>query len=99
MQPITLTIYGEQTSAPARMDTYQNPFNVGLGAVTTGTVDYTVQHTFDGVNWFDHPTLVNQIAEADGNYAFPVLQIRVVGNTGTTGSVAVTLIQAGMPGR
>lgn len=106
MQPIKLTINGVQNSRAAPMDTYQNPFNVGIGAVTDGTVDYTIQHTFDDVfnssvtpTWFDHPTLVSQIAEADGNYAFPVRAIRVIGNVGSTGAVTVTLIQAGMPGR
>lgn len=99
MQPITLKVFGEQTSAPAPMDTYQNPFNVGIGAVKTGSVDYTIQHTFDGTNWFNHPTLAAKIANADGNYAFPVQAIRVVGNSGSTGTVTVTLIQAGMPGR
>lgn len=70
-----------------------NPFNVGFGVVVSGTVDYTVQHTFDGANWFDHETIAAQTANADGNYAYPVAGIRVTVNSGT-GSATLTTIQA-----
>jgi hypothetical protein len=92
------------SSAVVPMDAYISPFNVGIGVVVTGTVDYTVQHTFDNVlakgysaasgNWFNHPTLLNQTANADGNYAFPVTGIRITLNSGT-GTVTMYVIQAG----
>lgn len=71
-----------------------NPFNVGFGVVLSGTVsDYTVEHTFDGTNWFAHEAVVNLAADADGNYAYPVASIRVTITTGT-GTATLTTIQA-----
>jgi hypothetical protein len=83
------------------MDTYINPFNVGFGVVVTGTVNYTVQHTFDNPQtnpsptWFNHPTVAALTASQDGNYAFPVAAIRVTVNSGA-GRVTMTVIQAGL---
>lgn len=82
------------------MNTNVTPFNVGFGVITDGVVDYTVQHTFDDpavgfVTWFNHPTVAAEIADADGNYAFPVTGIRVTMNDGA-GKVTLKLIQAGI---
>jgi hypothetical protein len=106
MRPITLTKTGAgASSSMAVTDHYQTPFNVGIGVVVSGTVNYTIQHTFDDVlnsavtpTWFSHPTLLNLTANADGNYAFPVRGIRVLVNSGA-GTATATVIQAGMPGR
>ena len=91
---------GVGASDPIVMNLNVTPFNVGFGVITTGSVDYTVQHTFDNPfvalsTWFNHPTVVGQIADADGNYAFPVTAIRVVMNAGD-GTVELKLIQAGI---
>ena len=56
------------------VNTNTNPCNIGFGVLVTGTVDYTVQHTFDDPatgfsTWFSHPTIASQAANADGNYA------------------------------
>lgn len=85
-------------------DVNKNPFNIGLGVTVSGTVTYTVQHTFDDVfasgfdpssaTWFDHPTLAADTANADGNYAYPVTGIRVSVTAGT-GTATLTIIQAG----
>lgn len=82
------------------MNTNTNPFNVGFGVIVSGVVDYTVQHTFDDpavgfTTWFNHPTIAAQIANADGNYAFPVTGIRVTVNSGA-GTATLKLIQAGI---
>jgi hypothetical protein len=105
MRPIVLTRTGSGSSNVAPMETYLNPFNVGIGVVVSGTVNYTIQHTFDNVQdpsvtptWFSHPTLASLAANADGNYAFPVTAIKVLVNSGT-GTATATLVQAGMPGR
>ena len=96
----TVSQTGTGSSAPIIMDTNKNPFNVGFGVVKTGTVDFTVQHTFDDPfgsisNWFNHPTVAAQIANADGNYAFPVTAIRITMNSGD-GTVTLKLVQAGI---
>lgn len=97
----TVTQSGAGSSTPIVMDTNKNPFNVGFGVIKTGTVDYTVQHTFDDpstgtfTTWFNHPTVAAQVANADGNYAFPVTAIRVTMNSGS-GSVVLKLLQSGV---
>lgn len=108
MRPITVTQAATGTlvsTAPISLDHYRSPFNVGLGVVVvSGTPTYTVQHTFDDVltstttpTYFDHPVLVSRTTSADGNYAFPVTAIRLSVVSGT-GTVRLTVIQAGMPG-
>lgn len=91
---------GAGSSSALVMNTNTNPFNVGFGVIASGTVNYTVQHTFDDpavgfTTWFNHPTIAAQIASADGNYAFPVTGIRVTVNSGD-GSATLKLIQAGV---
>lgn len=93
-------------SAPLVMNLNTTPFNVGFAVVVTGSPTYTVQHTFDSMSntdytatgfttWFNHPSVVNLTANADGNYAFPVSGIRV-NVTGGTGTATLTVIQAGI---
>ena len=91
---------GVGSSSALVMNTNQTPFNVGFGVVVTGTVNYTVQHTFDDpavgfTTWFSHPTIASQAANADGNYAFPVTGIKVLVNSGA-GTATMNLIQAGI---
>lgn len=105
MRAITLTASGVAATAVAPTNLNVSPFNIGLGIAVTGTVTYTVQHTFDDVyaagfnpataTWFSHSTLVAQTASADGNYAFPVRGIRV-NITAGTGSIVATIAQAGI---
>lgn len=105
MRPIVVSKTGTGSSSIVPLDHYQSPFNVGVGVVVSGTVNYTIQHTFDDVQnaavtptWFSHPTLASLTANADGNYAFPVTAIKVLVNSGS-GSATATIVQAGMPGR
>jgi len=90
-------------SIPIPIDQYLNPTNIGLGVTVNGTVNVTVQHTFDDVFsvdpstvlvWFDHPTLAGETADADGNLAFPPRAVRLLTNSGA-GTAVLTLVQAG----
>lgn len=104
MRPITLTQTGAGSTANlAVFDHYISQFSVGIGVVVTGTVNYTVQHTYDNVLdpavtpvWFDHATLAAQTANADGAYTTPVRASRLTVNSGT-GTATATFIQAGSP--
>lgn len=106
MKAVVRSVTGVGSSTPAPMDTYISPFNVGVGIKVTGTVTYTVQHTFDDVfaadfnaataTWYNHPTLTGS-ASLDGNYAFPVTAIRVINSAGS-GTTQLTAIQAGLVG-
>jgi hypothetical protein len=93
------------------MDHYQGPFNVGIGvALSAGaSLTYTVEHTFDDVFaagfdpstavWYANSGLSGKTTTLDGNYAFPVMAIRLRVSTYSSGSATMTVIQAGMPGR
>lgn len=88
---------------------HANPFNIGFGCDATGTINYTMQHTFDAVDSapldatnvspvptaFAHEFTAAKTADDDGNYAFPVRAMRVLVNSGT-GTVATTWLQAGI---
>ena len=101
MRPTTKTVTGVATSAWIPLDRNANPFNIGFGAVVSGTVTYTVQHTFDNVQdstvtptVFDHPVVAGKTVNSDGNYAYPVRAIRLNVTAGT-GTVTLTVMQAG----
>lgn len=108
MQPTTRTTSdasgGAVTSSIVALDYWVSPFNVALSVRVTGTVNYTVQYTFDKIyennwvpasgNWVDHPSLTSKTATLDSNIAYPVTAVRIVQNTGT-GSCVFTVIQAG----
>jgi hypothetical protein len=100
MKVQTVSKTGTGSSSALVMNTNISPFNVGFGVEATGTVDYTVQHTFDDpavgfTTWFSHPTVAGETANADGNYAFPVTGVKVLVNSGT-GTATLKLIQAGI---
>jgi hypothetical protein len=91
---------GVGSSSALVMNTNISPFNVGFGVIATGTVNYTVQHTFDDpavgfTTWFSHPTIAAKTDNQDGNYAFPVTGIKVLMNSGD-GTATMNLIQAGI---
>jgi hypothetical protein len=91
---------GTGSTTPFVMNTNTTPFNVGFGVLVTGTVNFTVEHTFDDPavgfsTWFPHPTIATLAANADGNYAFPVTGIRLTVNSGG-GTATLKLIQAGI---
>lgn len=91
---------GTGSSDAIVMNTNATPFNVGFGVVVSGTVNYTVQHTFDDpavgfTTWFSHPTVASQSTNQDGNYAFPVTGIKVLVNSGS-GTATLNLVQSGI---
>ena len=104
-QPVEFTQTGVGATDWFLTDIHRNPFNIGFGVEVTGTVTYTVEHTFfkdlytetpvPAGSIFPHATIANQTASQDGNYAFPVMAVRVNVTAGT-GSIKVTFIQAGI---
>ena len=100
MKVQTVSKTGTGSSSALVMNTNVSPFNVGFGVEVTGTVNYTVQHTFDDpavgfTTWFSHPTVAGETANADGNYAFPVTGVKVLVTAGD-GTATMNLIQAGI---
>jgi hypothetical protein len=81
------------------MDYKQNPFNCALVATVTGSATYSVQGTADdpasgSAAWFNHPTMVNLTATAQGNWAFAVRGTRLNQTVGA-GSVSLLVTQSG----
>ena len=107
MRPITYTVAGTAQSPVAVIDPYISPSNVALNVQVTGTVDYTVQYTFDDIfaanyspsagSWTNHPTLTTQTTTKDSNIAYPVRGVRILLNSGT-GTAKLTIIQGGGAG-
>ena len=100
MRVQTVSKTGVGSSPALVMNTNISPFNVGFGVSVAGTVNYTIQHTFDDpavgfTTWFSHPTIASKTDNQDGNYAFPVSGVKVLVNSGT-GTATLELIQAGI---
>ena len=66
---------------------------ISYAVVVTGTVNYTVQHSLDGINFFDNSDNTSQTTSQDGNYVFPVRAVRVKYNSGS-GSFVFNLRQS-----
>lgn len=105
MIPKIVSKTGTGSSTENVFDLFRNPFNVGIGCVVSGTVNYTVQHSFDDPQfpalqtWFPHDdaVLVSATTNQNSNFSYPITSSRVTVNSGT-GSVTVTYIQAGLLG-
>jgi len=102
MRPIKLSKTGTGSTSPVPMDIYISPFDVSFGVVVTGTVDYTVQHTFDDIydttitpTWWPHSVVASKTVNFSGEYDFPVRAIRATVNSGA-GSISVDIIQSGL---
>lgn len=99
MRPYVRSQTGVGIAQQCPMEMRANPFQVSIGVTVTGTVTYTVEHTHDNVQdasitpvWFPHATLAALSANGEGNYAFPVVSIRLNVTAGT-GTAKMTLIQ------
>jgi hypothetical protein len=90
-----------------------SPFNIGVGVVVNSTgITYNVEHTFDNIfgdfpnlatvvssnaTWFQNSGITAATSNANGNYAYPVIGIRLNVTSGSsTGTATMTLIQAGV---
>lgn len=97
----TRTVTGAGTTTPVIVNTYQCPVNLGFGCKVTGTVSYTVEHTYDfiddnnsAVTWYTNSVVGTKTVTADGSYLYPIRAIRV-NNASGSGSIALTVVQAG----
>ena len=66
------------TGASAAIDVIDtNDVRISYAVALSGTATYTVQHSLDGIAFFDNSDNLNQTTAQDGNYIFPVRSIRV----------------------
>ena len=106
-RPVRVTLGAVAVSAPIPLNHYSTPFNVGIGCDISagGSLTYTVEHTFDdvfaanftpaGATWFPNSGLTSQTTDKDGNYSAPVTAVRLNVGAWTSGTVTMTVIQAG----
>lgn len=102
MRRVVQTVTGVGSSSIIPVDPRSATFGIGFGCHITGTVTYTIQHTFDDIfdptvtpNWYNHATAVNLTVSADGNYAFPIAAFKLVITAGTGTVQVVALFNAG----
>lgn len=98
MRRVVQSVTGVANGVTIPVNNESISFGCGFGCVVTGTITYSVQHTFDDIwnpaitpTWFNHAFVVGATANQDGNYAFPVAAIRVIGTAGT-GTVTLTAL-------
>lgn len=92
MRPIIVTQTGVGTTETIRVDYRQSDFKIGIGCSVSGTVNYSLEHSFDGTTWFVNDDIATETTQEDTNYAFPIWAVRLVVHSGT-GSATMTLLQ------
>lgn len=111
MQPVTVSASGTgaaSTSAAVILDPYVNDGGgVGLGVAVTGTVAFTVEHTYDNLfnvatssaTWYNNTgtSLVSGTANAQGSFAVVPFAVRIKNASGA-GTAALTVITQGLQG-
>ncbi len=83
------------------VDYTQSPFDLGLVGEVTGTINFTVQYTYDdcrlstvGLNYFALSALTSKTANTDANMTTPIMGVRMLVNSVTTGgTVKLGIIQ------
>lgn len=112
MRPVTVSITGngaQQNSAPIPVDYLIDPMNLGLffktnGSTTVCKVQYSLDDPFavyatdyntNGI-WFDHATMVNMTANANGTILTPVRAVRLQASSAGVDICSLTVVQSGM---
>jgi hypothetical protein len=95
---------------PIPMNSDNTVVGVGIACYVTGTVNYTVYHTYDnisdpaviasnyaGVIWFQHgvSNMVAATGTQESNFVIPIGGVQVILNSGS-GSVITTVLQQGI---
>jgi hypothetical protein len=88
------------------LDTFANPMNIGLAVIVTGTINYTVNYTYEDPNnpvasagplaW-PLTALSAKTANEQGSITFPIAAVQLVVNSGT-GSATLVVVQSGGDG-
>jgi hypothetical protein len=100
---VTVDTLGTGSSTELVTDKYIAPFSVSINVNVTGTLNYTVQYTFDDVfakpggpfNWTAVAALTAQTTTQNSSLSQPVSALRLVTNSGA-GTGQIEIIQAGL---
>lgn len=101
---ISLTDAGR--SAIIAVDDFQTPFNLGLAAnVTAGSPTFSIQYSLDDPQaagyvaanalWFAVPNMSGLTADTGAGMTIPCKAISIYMANGQTGTVELTVVQAG----
>ena len=101
MTPVTISKTGTGRSAVIASDSFQNPFNVGLVIVVTGTATYNIEISMDDPSvvtpsvWAVDAGFSAKTASTNGSITVPhhALSINVTSGAGT---VTAYIVQAGI---
>jgi hypothetical protein len=101
MTPVTISKTGTGRSAVIASDSFQNPFNVGLVTVVTGTATFNIEISMDDPSvvtpsvWAVDAGFSAKTASTNGSITVPhhALSINVTSGSGT---VTAYIVQAGI---
>jgi hypothetical protein len=103
---VTVGTTSDFVSKTFPLNRHVEPMSVGFGVDISGTINYTVEHTFDEVqsvlgasaaSWYPHASIASQTADKDGSYLYSVNAIRLHVNSYSTGATAKFSIVQGGP--
>lgn len=94
---------GTGGGVPIPMNINNTVVGVGIACYATGTVNYTVYHTYDNIEeatspiWFQHgdPIMINATATQESNFVIPIGAVQVILNSGS-GSIVTRVNQQGI---
>lgn len=100
MRVQTVSKTGTGSSSPVVINTNVTPVNIGFAAVVSGTVNYSIQFSYDDpavgfTTWFDDTSITSKTGNEDGSINFPISAMKVLINSGS-GTVTLNVIQAGI---
>lgn len=103
---LTIGTSGIGSSQWVAVDNAENPVNVGIGVVISGTINFTVEYTYDNVNApftgtfptvFPITALTSKAVNTDGSLLTPAFAVRVTQNSFTNpGNLKMIVIQSGL---
>ena len=101
MTPVTISNTGTGRSAVIASDSFQNPFNVGIIAVVTGTATFNIEISMDDPSvvtpsvWAIDAGFSAKTASTNGSITVPhhALSINITSGSGT---VTAYVVQAGI---
>tara|TARA_R110000868_G_C10443929_1_gene725651 strand:+ start:64 stop:369 length:306 start_codon:yes stop_codon:yes gene_type:complete len=100
MKVQTVTKTGAGSTEAIVINTNTNPVNIGFAVIVSGTVNYSVQFTYDDpatgfTTWFDDATITSKTGNEDGYINFPITGLKTLVNSGS-GTVTMKVVQAGI---
>ena len=100
MKVQTVSRTGTGSTDAVVINTNLTPVNIGFAVIVTGTVNYSVQYTYDdpGVGFttlFYDATITSKTVNEDGSINFPITCLKTLENSGS-GTVTMKVVQAGI---